>query len=78
MCQLLELFRQSEQDETGSAGDVEEYKRETKTVIFASALFCTVGRVVLVAVKVCFDQYVLVLPFLVTPNVTLLTSSKCW
>ena len=36
---LLELFKQSKSGDTGSTGDAEEYKRESKTVVFAGALF---------------------------------------
>ena len=37
--ELLELFTRSELADTGSKGDVEEYERESETLIFAGALF---------------------------------------
>ena len=50
--ELLELFTQNELAETGSAGDAEEYKRESETVsvTFAGALFA------LLAVTCCFGR----------------------
>ena len=36
---LLELFTESKLGDTDSAADAEEYKRESKTVVFAGALF---------------------------------------
>ena len=47
--ELLELFTQSELADTGSTGDVEEYKREPATLLFASALFAVWVHMVLVA-----------------------------
>ena len=37
--ELSELFTENELQDTGNTGDGEEYERESKTVIFASALF---------------------------------------
>ena len=39
MRELLELFSQSELDKAGSTGDAEKYRRESRTVTFAGALF---------------------------------------
>ena len=50
---LLQFFTQSKLDDNGSKGDAEEYEREPKTVIFASALFALLAMLFwLLAVKV--------------------------
>ena len=54
--ELLELFTQSTLGVTDSTGDAEEYKRVSKTVVFAGALLALLAMLVwLLAIKVWFE-----------------------
>ena len=56
MLELLELFTQSTLGVTDSTGDAEEYKRVSKTVVFAGALLALLAMLVwLLAIKVWFE-----------------------
>ena len=53
---LLELFTQSKVGDTDSAGDAEEYERESETVVLARALFSLLAMLFwLHMVRVCFE-----------------------
>ena len=54
--ELLELFTQSKLGDTDSTGDAEEKERESKTVVFVSALLALLAMLVwLPTVKVWFE-----------------------
>ena len=89
VCELLELFTQSELDDTGSAGcrRCRRVWMGVQNCHICQCSFCTVGYTVLVTHSLSMVwvtalelicSFVLVLLFLVTPNITLLPFSKCW
>ena len=54
--ELLQLFKQSKLGDTDRTGDADEYERESKTVVFASALFALLAVLFwLLTVKVWFE-----------------------
>ena len=54
--ELLKLFTQSKLGDTDSTGDAEELERESKTVVFVSALFALLAMLVwLHTVKIWFE-----------------------
>ena len=54
--ELLQLFTQSKLGDTDSTGDAEEFKRESETVVFVSALLALIAMLVwLPMVKVWFE-----------------------
>ena len=54
--ELLELFTQSKSGDADSTGDADEHKRESETVVFASALLALLAILVwLPTVKVWFE-----------------------